>query len=594
MKSRLILFALVIAVWTGGLGARLYRLQVGRHTELAATAANQQQLLITIAASRGTIYDTKGRELAVSVEVESIWAVPRAIKDREATARRLADVLGLDAGRLAEKLDSDAGFKWVARKVDPELSAQVRALGLDGIYFEYESRRYYPMGSQAAHVLGFVGMDGNGLAGLEARYEDVVTGRSATRMLLRDAKQKGFAIPGYEFSEPEPGNDLYVTIDAALQYLAETELARAVSATRADGGVVVILDAADSAVLAMASSPTFDPNHFSRSPQSSWRNRAVAEVFEPGSTFKMVTAAAAFDSLLISPDDPFFCEEGSITLGRTRIRDHKPFGLLTFREVLEKSSNVGIIKAALILGDERLHSMIRSFGFGRRTGIDLPGEAAGIVNPMERWRESSKAYISFGQEISATPIQMASAFAAVASGGVLHRPYVVKAIGRGDGVEPVDRQVDAPRTMAAHTAVTLGRVLETVVESGTGRLAQVPGYRVAGKTGTAEKVIPGVGYSPTARMASFIGFLPAREPRLVGFVMLDHPRTQTHGGQVAAPVFSAIMKKALLYLGVAPDPELWPPRPAEPVRPPPVFAAGSIDAGELGRQTAFTPAGAGT
>ncbi|MDX1384468.1 MAG: penicillin-binding transpeptidase domain-containing protein, partial [Thermoanaerobaculia bacterium] len=258
-----------------------------------------------------------------------------------------------------------------------------------------------------------------------------------------------------------------------------------------------------------------------------------------------------------------------IVLGRTRIRDHKPFGVLSFREVIQKSSNVGTIKAALVVGDERLYDMIRRFGFGRRTGVDLPGETGGIVNPLERWRPTSKAYVSFGQEISVTAIQMANAFAAIANGGVLHRPYVARAVGRGEDLEPIERETEGKEIIAAHTAVTLGRVLETVVEKGTGRKAQVAGYRVAGKTGTAEKVIPGEGYSATARMASFVGYLPARNPRLVGFVMLDHPRTQTHGGQVAAPVFGAIMKKALLYLGVPTDPDVWPPPEREVAAEPP-------------------------
>ena len=470
---------------------------------------------------------------------------------------------------------------------------------VDGIHFQYESRRFYPMGSSAAHVLGFVGMDGGGLAGIEARYQKVVAGSSANRMLLRDANQRGLAVPEYPIAEPEPGSDLYLTIDSSLQYLAETELRRAVEETRANGGVVVLLDPADSAVLAMASMPTFDPNHFARFTSESWHNRAVEEVFEPGSTFKMITAAAAFESLMISPDDLFYCEEGAIFVGRTRIRDHKAFGELTFREVIEKSSNVGVIKAALQLGQERLYSTIGNFGFGRRTGIDLPGETGGIVNPLSAWRENSKAYVSFGHEISVTPIQMVNAFAALANGGTLNQPFVARAIGRGEEIEPLPRNHSPTRAVDAHSALTLERVLEGVVENGTGRKAQVPGYGVAGKTGTAEKVIPGVGYSPTGRMASFIGFVPAREPRLVGLVMLDQPRTQTHGGQVAAPVFQAIMTKALHYMGVAPDPEVWPPRDEpepepesvpelEPVIAAPLLASGTLEPGEL------VPSGADT
>ena len=568
MTARLIVLIVIIVGWSGAIGARLYELQVGRHEEFKQRARDQQHDTITIAAPRGTIYDRKGRELAVSVQAESIFAEPNRMKNRAATAKALAEVLGLDATELEKKFDPKRGFVWVARKLDPELAAEVKALGLKHVRSLYESRRYYPMGNLAAHVLGFVGMDDSGLSGLEARYEDVVAGRAGSRLLIRDAHSQGVAIPGYPVAEPEPGRDLHLTIDASLQYLAETELARAVTETRAKGGVIVLLDPRDSAVLAMASAPSFDPNRFGDSPKLSWRNRAVEEVFEPGSTFKMVTAAATFQNHVISPEDELFCEEGSILVGRTRIRDHKPFGRLSFREVIEKSSNVGVIKVALRLGDERLHSMIRSFGFGETTGIDLPGETAGIVNPLSRWRDNSKAYVSFGQEVSVTPIQMANAFATVANRGVRNRPYVARGIGRDGGVDPILREAGAAEAIDPHIAVTLSRVLETVVETGTGRRAQVPGYRVAGKTGTAEKVIPGVGYSATARMASFIGYLPARDPRLVGFVMLDEPRGRTHGGEVAAPVFSAIMSKALVTLGVAPDPTFWPPPPPEPVLPP--------------------------
>ncbi|MDX1382942.1 MAG: penicillin-binding protein 2, partial [Thermoanaerobaculia bacterium] len=315
MRGRFLVFAVVVALWAGAIGARLYQLQVIRHDEFARRAASQQQRVVEIAASRGTIYDREGRELAVSVEVESVYGVPRDVGDKEAAARSLSVVLGLDAEELAAKLDSDREFVWVARKLDPEVSARVRDLGLEGIHTLFESRRYYPMGPLAAHVLGYVGMDDGGLAGIEARYQREVTGRAASRMLLRDGFLQGVAVPEFPVAEPEPGRDLHLTLDASLQYLAETELAKAVRETRADGGVVVLLDPEDSAVLAMASSPSFDPNDFARYPETSWRNRAVAEVYEPGSIFKAVTAAAAFDHLLITPDDTFYCEEGSIVLG---------------------------------------------------------------------------------------------------------------------------------------------------------------------------------------------------------------------------------------------------------------------------------------
>ena len=554
MKQRIVLFTILVVLWSGGVGARLYDLQVRRHPEFARKAASQQQRVVEIAAPRGAIYDARGRELAVSVEVESLYASPGAVPiDRHRTAAALAPILGQREADLAKRLDSDREFVWVARKLDPDVSRRVRELELPGIFFVSESRRYYPMRELAAHTLGYVGMDGEGLGGLESRYEDEVRGQSAQRIVLNDALREGVALPDHPFAEPIPGHDLHLTLDASLQYMVEKELRRAVEASRAASGVAIVLDPRDSAVLTLASYPTFDPNAFSRYPPATWKNHAISDVYEPGSTFKMVTAAAAFESTKVSPEDPFFCENGKIWLGKTRINDHKSFGLLTFREVMAKSSNVGVIKAALILGDDRLHSMITAFGFGRRTGIDLPGESPGIVHPVSAWSRIAKAYISFGQGISVTPLQLANAFAALANGGVVHEPYLVRAIGRGDTVEEVARPAEGKRAITAQTAVTLERVLETVVTAGTGRRAAVPGYRVAGKTGTAEKVVPGVGYSPTARIASFVGFVPARRPRLVCLVLLDEPRGATHGGDVAAPVFGAVMKQALLYLGVSPD-----------------------------------------
>jgi cell division protein FtsI (penicillin-binding protein 3) len=560
MKSRILLFTVLVVAWSGGVGARLYDLQVRRHPEFVRKAASQQQRVVEIAAPRGAIYDARGRELAVSVEVESIYASPGAVKiDREKTAAALAPILHQSTTDIASRLDSDREFVWVARKLDPEVSRRVRDLDLPGIYFLTESRRYYPMRELAAHTLGYVGMDGEGLGGLEARYESVVRGRSAQRVLLRDALRESAAMPEHPFDEPVPGQDLHLTLDASLQYMAEKELRLAVEKSRAKSGVVIVLDPRDSAVLTLASHPPFDPNQFSRYEPGTWKNHTISDVFEPGSTFKMVTAAAAFESLKVSPDDPFFCENGRIYLGKTRINDHKSFGTLTFREVIAKSSNVGVIKAALIVGDEPLYSMITAFGFGRRSGIDLPGESPGIVHPVSRWSRIAKAYISFGQGISVTPLQLANAFAALANGGVVHQPYLVRAIGRDGAIETIERPAPLGRAVTPQTAVTLERVLETVVTAGTGRRAAVPGYRVAGKTGTAEKVIPGVGYSPTARMASFVGMVPARRPRLVCLVLLDEPRVLTHGGEVAAPVFGAVMRQALLYLGVPPDPDLGEP-----------------------------------
>jgi cell division protein FtsI (penicillin-binding protein 3) len=413
-------------------------------------------------------------------------------------------------------------------------------------------------------VLGFVGTDNHGLAGLESAWDAEIAGETIRRQVLRDARRTLLVAPAALGDAARAGADLHLTLDATLQYLAERELRAAVRQFDAPGGMIVLLDARDSAVLAMASYPSFDPNRFGDFSQQSWRNRAVMDAYEPGSTFKMITAAAALEALAIHPDDRLDCEMGGITLAGTFIGDHKPFGVLTFREVMARSSNVGVIKAALRTGTDRVYSTTAAFGFGRPTGIDLPGESAGILRPRERWVGLATAYAAFGHGLSVTPLQLATAYAALANGGRWQQPYVVRGTSRDGGYQPVRRPPPRQLPISPATQQTLVRLLEGVIESGgTGTGGAVPGYRVAGKTGTAEKS-DHRGYSATGRVASFVGFAPSRAPRLVGLVMLDEPRRNHHGGVVAAPVFSRLVSQALLYLGIPPhagEPELFEPVP---------------------------------
>jgi len=561
VRLRLTLVTAGFVLWAAAISWRLWDLQIVRHEEFARRAGRQQQRVIELDPPRGTIYDARGRELAVSVEVESAFAVPREIEDGPRAAERLAATLGLDRARLARQLASDREFVWVARKLDPPEARAVRDLGLDGIYFLEESKRYYPQRQTAAHVLGYVGTDNQGLAGLEARYDKLVAGRPGRRTVLRDARRGTALPPGLPSDDPVAGADLRLTLDAAIQVAAEEELESAVRRLRARSGSVVLLDPRTGAVLAMASWPTFDPNRFAEFDADARRNRAVADAYEPGSTFKMVTAAAALEQGLIDPDERIDCERGGITLAGIRISDHKSFDVLSLREIIAKSSNVGAIKTALRVSNRDFYDTIRAFGFGRQTGIDLPGESAGLLMPVERWPALAKAYISFGQGISVTPLQLTNAFAAVANGGRLLRPYVVAAVGSGEAAE---RRLPEVRgePVSARTLTLLTALLEGVVaEGGTGRGARVEGYPVAGKTGTAEKAVPGRGYLDDQFIASFVGFAPARRPALVGLVVLDDPRGSYHGGEAAAPVFAAIARKALLYLDVPPErerPELWP------------------------------------
>ncbi|HXO19231.1 MAG TPA: penicillin-binding transpeptidase domain-containing protein, partial [Thermoanaerobaculia bacterium] len=563
---RAVLLVAFGALWVAAIAARLYELQVARYDHYREKARRQQQTVVELDPPRGTIYDARGRELAVSMQVDSAWADPSDLEDPAATAAALAPILGLERGPLARRLARRGNFVWVARKLDPPVADAIRALRLPGIHFLPESKRYYPMRELAGQVLGYVGTDNLGLAGLELLYNRQVAGKPGRRTLLRDARRGTVVAPGLAFADPEPGRDLYLTLDSTIQHIAERELEKAVLDHRAKSGSLVLLDPASGAVLAMATYPPFDPNHYGDYPAVQARNRAIMDAYEPGSTFKVVTAAAALGAGLVRPDDVFDCEMGGITLWGIRIRDHKPYGRLTFSQVIAKSSNVGMIKTALLLGDERLYRTIRALGFGRPTGIDLPGENGGILAPLAGWRPLTKAYISFGQGISVTPMQLTSALAAVADGGALLIPYVVSAVGSGETIERLHPgPAVAGRPISAETARVLGNLLEGVVTGGTGTSAAVPGYRVAGKTGTAQK--PGVGgYSHSSYVPSFIGYAPADRPAIVGVVAIDSPQGFAYyGAQVAAPAFGAVTRQVLLYLGVRPQRSplaRWPGQPA--------------------------------
>jgi cell division protein FtsI/penicillin-binding protein 2 len=563
LRSRLHVILLAGLLWVALIGLRLYQLQVVHHLQYVRRAHQQQQRVVKLDPPRGTIYDAAGRELAVSVEVDSAYAVPAEVGDRAATARAIAAACpGLTARRLEQLLGEERDFVWVARKLDPPVAAALHELHLAGIHFVPESKRYYPMRGLASQVLGYVGTDNHGLAGIEQIYDAVITGKPGLRTVLRDARRGTAVSPDLFFTEPRPGGDLYLTLDAAVQHMVERELQRAVEQRRARFGSAVFLDPATGAVLAMASYPAFDPNEFDRYGAASQRNRTIADAYEPGSTFKIVTAAAALESGLVHADDPFDCGMGSIVLSGIMIRDHKRFGIMPFADVIAKSSNVGVIRAALIIGGERLYRTIVGFGFGRPTGVDLPGESAGILHPLERWGPLTKAYVAFGQGVSVTPLQLAAAVAAVANGGSLLQPYLVDSVRRGEAVERRHlRPVAVASPVSPATAAEVRRLLERVVTDGTGKSAAVAGYRVAGKTGTAQIPVAG-GYARHDYLPSFVGFAPADRPSLVGVVAVDAPQgMEYYGAQVAAPVFGTLMREMLLYMGVRPQrlaPGVWP------------------------------------
>lgn len=561
--GRLVVLCAAAAGWLLLALGRLYWLQVERHDHFLEKALEQQREVLTLDAPRGTIYDARGRELAVSIEALSVVADPLYLKRRaepkadgdaeadepvdiDALASQLAVVLGQGTAEVRAKLDSNKRFVWIERKVDRPVAERVRALDLPGIHLLPESKRYYPMGTLAAQIIGYVGTDNQGLAGLEAHYDAAVRTEKGRTTVLRDGRAGTLVYPGLGRSEARPGRDLHLTIDSVLQNILERELAAGVASSNAKSGQAVMLDPKTGAVLAMASVPTFDPNRWSSYPEKTWRNPPVQDAYEPGSTFKMVTLAAALESGHVDPLLPIHCGNGVFRYGaKTTINDHKSFGELTVREVIAKSSNVGAIHLGRFAGDDLLYSTIRRFGFGETTGIDLPGESAGQLRSRDRWSKTDPFYISFGQGVGVTAIQLANAFAAVANDGRRLRPFVVRRVGDRD----VSRQEVRNLVAAPSTVRQVKTILEQVVIDGTAKNAALDGYRAAGKTGTAQKAFAGRGYVDGRYIASFVGFAPLERPQVVLLVLLDEPLPRYHGGEVAAPIFHSIVQETLLYLG---------------------------------------------
>lgn len=552
--TRFDIFGFVALVWFAIIAVRLLDLQVLQGRELADKAVRQQEATVDIPARRGAILDRNGQELALSTPAESIGVFADRIEDKAAVATTLAVALDMPEAPVLERLHR-GGFQWVKRLVSLAEARRARELGLDVLHFETESKRYYPHGTVGAHVLGTVGLDHHGQAGLEQRFESQLSGESGLGVLYYDARQRRY---GRQVLEPTvPGRDLQLDLDLELQSFVHLELGRVIEETKSSAGTVVLMEPDTGQILAMSSWPRFNPNNLSRNATDleNLRNFAVSYMVEPGSTFKVLTAAAALEEGQVTTEDVFDCEMGGMWVGRRRIRDHHPYGNLTMPEVLMKSSNVGIIKIGDRLGSSRLHAYIRRFGFGTSTGLGLPGEVAGLVRPLSRWSGSSRASLSMGQEIGVTAVQMARLFATIANGGKLVSPRIVRSVRSPSGAETLVEQEPPTRVISAETAATMQAILEQVVEGGTGRLAQIQGYRVAGKTGTAQMINPvSRSYADGAYMASFCGFAPVNDPALVGVVMLYDPRGQFYyGGRIAAPLFSSVMRWALRYLDVPPS-----------------------------------------
>lgn len=553
---RLYLLAGILVFWCLVICARLVYLQIFAYGSFEHRAQHQQQRTEEVAARRGIIYDRAGRELAMSVAVDSAFAVPTEMPDLASSLALIARITKADPRELLAKCKAGHTFCWVARKADQETADRIRSLNLRGIYFQKESKRYYPKRDLAAQVLGYVGIDDEGLSGIEREYDEKLRGKPGRMLISVDARKKWF---GSVEKQPDPGENVVLTIDQQIQYIAERELQTAMDQTHADAGTVIVENPHTGEILALANRPTFNPNVAREITSERLKDHAVSDIYEPGSTFKLVTLSAALDQHLTRPEEVFDCQMGSIVINGRRIHDWKAFGMLSVADILAHSSDVGAIKVALRLGDERLYKYIRAYGFGQQTGIELPGETRGMAKPLSKWSKVSIGAISMGQEIGVSPLQLAAMVSTIANDGVWVPSRIVAAttapqaapqmiaFHAGDG-----RQVIAPTT-----AAEMKQMMQGVVLHGTGKKAILEGYSSAGKTGTAQKIDPQTHtYSRTKYIASFAGFAPVNSPVVTICVILDSPVGGHHGGEVGAPVFQRIAQQTLEYLHTTHDVDL--------------------------------------
>jgi cell division protein FtsI (penicillin-binding protein 3) len=552
---RLLIVAGVALLWATAVFGRLGYLQLYRHRDYLLRAQRQQQRIIEISPKRGAIYDRNMHALAMSIKVDSAFAIPNEIKDKALAAQLLSGVLGLPADLVESRLDSSQNFVWIERKLTPEKSEAITALNLKGVYTQAENKRFYPKADLASHVLGFVDVDEKGLGGIEYGLDNQIRGKSEKIVMMADAHQKWF--DGAE-ARRDRGANVVLTLDEKIQYIAERELAAAINKTHALAGSVVVMNPNSGELLAVANWPTFDPNAASAGTPAEFRmNRAISALYEPGSTFKLITLAAAFDQGITKPDEVFDCENGATYVAGHKIHDHKRFGMLSVADILALSSDVGAIKIAERLGAPKFYDYIHAFGFGTPTGVDLPGESRGLLRPLTGWSPISIGAISMGQEVGVTPLQLISAVSAIANGGTLYKPHIVAEVRRGETALPREGLLapsEPRRVIQPETAATLRRLMEGVVLNGTGKLARLDGWTSAGKTGSAQKIDPNTGrYSPTQLIASFTGFAPINNPAVTILVSLDSPIGLHEGGMVAAPVFKRVAEQVLPYLDVSPD-----------------------------------------
>jgi cell division protein FtsI (penicillin-binding protein 3) len=610
--TRFWLICLFFLFWSCAIAGRLFVLQILRHKEFVERAQKQQQRTFEVAPRRGVLYDRNLHDLAMTVQADSIYADPSEIGDKKEAARVLAAIVHSDPDdaqtsedQIANRLSNGHNFAWIARRVPPDVAAKVRALGLKGIYYQKEFQRFYPDNEIAAQVLGYVGVDDTGLGGLEQKFEPQLHGVPGRMYTAMDARRR---VLGSTSSEPEPGQNLVLTIDSNIQFLAERALDHAMERTQAANGTVVVQDVHTGQILALAIRPTFNPNVFRHTTSALLRNHAVSDVYEPGSTFKLVTYSAALDQGVTKPDDMIDCQGGQITIAGRVIHDDKAdhYHVITVHEALEHSSDVAAVKLALKMGPDNFYKYIRGFGFGSRPGVELPGETRGLLRPVNKWGSSSIGSIAIGQEVGVTPLQLVSMVSTIANGGVYLPPHVLMSSqsspalnGQKSAAPQVPQQPmpfrpggelpnplppGAHRVLSEMSAAQMRKMMEGVVLYGTGKGAQLNGYSSGGKTGTAQKVDPRTHlYSKTMHVASFAGIAPVNNPVISVAVIIDTPKGASYyGAAVSAPVFQEVAQQVLEYLGVPHDIDIRVPKttgkPEKPAHEDEQEDAGDINA----------------
>jgi len=534
---------------------RAFQLQVIEREKLSQLIEKQYLKYVKLPPERGTIYDRKKRELAVSIEVDSLYVRPAKIKNKKEIAKKLSPLLEMSTRSVLSKFNSDRPFVWLKRSISPAQSQQIKKLNLEGIGFVEESERFYPNRELASHCVGFVGLDNKGLEGIELSYNSHLQGTPGYLMVERDALGRNIYNKNFTQVDAIKGSNLQLTIDKTMQYAAEKALEEGVKKHKASGGVAIAMIPQTGEIIAMAVSPTFNPNNFSEYTPSQWRNRAVTDTFEPGSTFKIFLISSALEEGIFQPQDIFYCEMGSYPLENRVIHDVHKYGWLSLSDIVKYSSNIGACKIGQNLGKETFYRYIRRFGFGSKTGIDLPGETGGLLPHLTKWSQVNLGTISFGQGISVSPLQLIAALSAIANGGILMKPFMVKAIFNDSGQVIKEFQPESRGSIITQrTARQITSILTTVVEKGgTGENAAIPGFTIAGKTGTAQKVDPTTKqYSPHNMVSTFIGFFPSDDPKIALLVLIDDPQGVRYGGVVAAPIFKKITLQIVRYLNIPP------------------------------------------